>query len=73
MPVAEPNHELTDSEAQAFQPEPHLQDLLKRLQPGSAAPPDASGVPADRPDPARKPSDGHEGRRPPRSSQQGLQ
>jgi hypothetical protein len=72
MPVAEPNHELTDSEAQAFQPEPHLQDLLKRLQPGSAARrtlPGAGGSAR----PARKPSDGHEGRRPPRSSQQGLQ
>lgn len=28
--MTEPNHDLTDSEAQAFQPEPHVMHLLRR-------------------------------------------
>jgi hypothetical protein len=28
--MTEPNHDLTDSEAQAFQPEPHVMHLLQR-------------------------------------------
>lgn len=71
--MAEPNHELTDSEAQAFQPEPHLQHLLKRIPPGCAEPPAGSGTPAERPDPARGTHDKDAARRPAPSSRRKLQ
>jgi hypothetical protein len=40
--MTEPNHDLTDSEAQAFQPEPHVMHLLQRAKRGAAAPPPPS-------------------------------
>lgn len=40
--MTEPNHDLTDSEAQAFQPEPHVMHLLQRAKRGTAAPPSSS-------------------------------
>lgn len=41
--MSEPNHNLTDSEAQAFQPEPHVMHLLQRAAKGVAgAPPSSS-------------------------------
>jgi hypothetical protein len=71
--MAEPNHELTDSEAQAFQPEPHLEHLFKRLQPGSRVVPASPSVPADRPDPASETRAEDEGPSPARPSRRDSQ
>ena len=70
--MVEPNHELTDSEAQAFQPEPHLQHLFKRSKPVQGAAPAPSRVPADRPDAPGEPLE-DEDRRAARSSRRDFQ